>query len=71
MDVKIKLSVEFTVSGSGLEDAMDEYDELSVDGLVAEVLDKSIACDAIVVKVIEGPNSLEEYDEKKAAVASS
>ena len=72
-DVKIKLNVEFTVSGHGLEEAMAEYDELSVEGLLAEILDKSIACDAIVIKVAEGPNSLEEYDEheQKAAIASS
>lgn len=67
MDVKIKMSLEFKVSESGLEDALDEYDELSVEGLVAEILDKSIACDDIVAKVIEGPNNLEEYDEAKAS----
>ena len=71
MDIKIKLSVEFTVSESGLEDALAEYDELTVEGLTAEILDKSIACDEIVAKVIEGPNSLEEYDEQKTAVANS
>ncbi len=62
MDVKIKISVEFGVSGSGLEDAMAEYDELTVEGLVREILDKSIACDDIKVAVVEGPNTLEEYD---------
>jgi hypothetical protein len=71
MDVKIKMNVEFTVSGSALEDAMEEYDELSVEGLVSEILDKSIACDGIIAKVIDGPNSLEEYDEQKAAVVVS
>jgi hypothetical protein len=71
MDMKIKLNIEFSVSGTGLEDAMAEYDELSVEGLVAEILDKSIACDGIVVKVVEGPNSLEEYDEAQQAAASS
>jgi hypothetical protein len=67
MDVKIKVSLEFSVSESGLEDALDEYDELTVEGLVAELLDKSIACDDIVVKVIDGPNNLEEYDEAKVS----
>ena len=63
MDVKIKLDVEFKVSGSSLEDALAEYDELTVEGLLREILDKSIACDDISTKVVEGPNTLEEYDE--------
>ncbi len=63
MDVKIKIEVEFKVSGTGLEDALAEYDELTVAGLVKEILDKSIACDDISTKVIEGPDTLEEYDE--------
>ena len=63
MDVKIKTAVEFTVSGNGLEDALAEYDELTVVGLLREILDKSIACDEISVKVVEGPNSLEEFDQ--------
>jgi hypothetical protein len=62
MDVRIKLAVEFTVSAEGLEDAMAEYDELSVSGLVREILDKAIACDEISAKVEDGPNTLEEYD---------
>jgi hypothetical protein len=63
MDVKIKLSAEFSITESGLEDAFDEFDELTVEGLIRELLDKSIACDDIVVKVVSGPNTLEEYDE--------
>jgi hypothetical protein len=63
MDVKIKLSAEFSITESGLEDAFDEFDELTVEGLIRELLDKSIACDDIVVKVESGPNTLEEYDE--------
>lgn len=62
MDVRIKLGVEFTVSAEGLEDAMAEYDELTVEGLVREILDKAIACDEITSKVEDGPNTLEEYD---------
>ena len=62
MDARIKVSLEFIISESGLEDAMDEYDELNVEGLIAEIVDKSIACDDIVAKVTEGPNNLEEYD---------
>lgn len=67
MDVKIKLAVEFSISESGLEDAFDEYDELTVEGLFAEILDKSIACDDISVKLTEGPNTLEEYDSASAS----
>ena len=37
MNVKIKVSVSFTVSGSGLEDAMADFDELTVEGLLREV----------------------------------
>ncbi|MFP6564287.1 MAG: hypothetical protein VCC02_00200 [Myxococcota bacterium] len=58
------MTLEFVVSGSGLEDAMAEYDELTVEGLIREVLDKSIACDNIQAKVVEGPNTLEEYDQQ-------
>jgi len=69
MDMKIRMSIEFTVSESGLEDALAEYDELTVEGLLAEILDKTVACDAIVAKVLEGPNSLEEFDEAEKAAA--
>ena len=64
MEMKVKLAVEFLVSGSGLEDALAEYDEITVEGLVREILDKSIACDEIQAVVVEGPNSLEDYDEQ-------
>jgi hypothetical protein len=40
-----------------------EYDELTVEGLVREILDKAIACDEIVAKVVDGPNTLEEFDQ--------
>ena len=61
-DTKIKVTLEFTVSGSGLEDALAEYDELTVEGMLREMLDKSIACDEINVAVVGGPNTLEDYD---------
>ncbi len=64
MEANIRMTLEFVVSGSGLEDAMAEYDELTVEGLIREVLDKSIACDNIQAKVVEGPNTLEEYDQQ-------
>ena len=63
MDVKIKMAIEFVVSDTSLEDAMAEYDELTVEGLLREILDKAIACDEISTKVEEGPNTLEEYDQ--------
>ncbi len=66
MDVKIKIGLEFSIAESGLEDAFDEFDELTVEGLIRELLDKSIACDDIVAKVVDGPNTLEEYDEAGA-----
>ena len=62
MDVRIKATLSFTVSGSALEDGLAEYDELAVDGLLREIIDKAIAVDEIEVAVVEGPNSLEEYD---------
>ncbi len=71
MDVKIKLTVEFSVTESGLEDAMVEYDELTVEGLLREILDKSIACDDIEVKVVGGPNTLEEYDQQQQRAEST
>jgi hypothetical protein len=63
MDVKIKVTVEFGVSGSALEDAMAEYDELTVESLIREIVDKAIACDEVTTKIEEGPNTLEEYDQ--------
>lgn len=66
-DIKIKLSLEFTITESDLEDGLAEYDELSVDRLIAQILDKSIAVDEIQCEVVEGPNNLEEVDELRAA----
>ncbi len=67
MAVTIKLQLEMSVEESGLEDALAEYDELTVDQLVAQILDKGIALEAINVQVTEGPNSLEDYDKIRAA----
>ena len=66
MDVNIKVSVGFRVSESSLEDALAEYDELSVEGLLREIIDKAIACDEIATKVEEGPNTLEDLDALKS-----
>jgi hypothetical protein len=57
-DIKIKLSIEFSITESDLEDGLAEYDELSVDSLIAQILD---------CKVVTGPNNLEEVDELRAA----
>jgi len=62
MGVKIKATIDFSVSDAALEDALAEYDELTVEGLLREVLDKAIACDEIQTKVESGPNTLEEFD---------
>ena len=65
MAIRIKATLEFTVvSGDGLEEALAEYDELTVEGFLREVLDKAIACDEIRVKVTDGPNTLEEFDQQ-------
>lgn len=69
MDVKIKAVLNFTISGDSLESSLSEYDELTVEGLLREVLDKAIACDAIKVQVLEGPNTLEDYDKQAEAGA--
>jgi hypothetical protein len=61
--VKIKATIEFGVSDSSLEDAMAEFDELTVAGLLREILDKAIACDDISTKIEDGPNTLEEFDQ--------
>ena len=66
-DIKIKLALEFSISESDLEDGLAEYDELSVDSLISQILDKSIAVDEIVCKVTDGPNNLEEVDELRTA----
>jgi len=63
MDVKIKVTIDFAVSDTALEDAMAEYDELTVAGLIREIVDKAIACEEVNTKVEEGPNTLEEYDQ--------
>ena len=66
-DIKLKIAIEFSISESDLEDGLAEYDELSVDALIAQILDKSLAVDEIDSKVVEGPNNLEEVDELRAA----
>ena len=52
--------------GDDFSAALAEYDELSVGGLLREIIDKAIACEEISCKVEEGPNTLEELDALKA-----
>ena len=66
-NIRIKLALEFSISEADLEDALAELDELSVDSLITQILDKSIAVDDIRCKVVEGPNNLEEVDELRTA----
>ena len=67
MDVNIRLSLSFRISESALEDALAEYDEISVEGMIREIIDKAVAADEIVAKVEEGPNTLEELDSIKGS----
>ncbi len=70
-DIKIKLAIEFSITESDLEDGLAEYDELSVDSLISQILDKSLAVDEIDCKIVEGPNNLEEVDAQRAASSAS
>ena len=67
MPIDIKLNITLSLEESALEDAMAEYDELTVSELVKQVLDKAIALDAVEATVVDGPNTLEEYDKFVAA----
>lgn len=67
MNVRIKTTLEFSITEGALEDALAEYDEITVEGALREVLDKAIAVDNIEVKVVEGPNTLEEYDRQSSS----
>ncbi len=71
MAIDIKLQVVLSVEEGALEDALAEYDELTVGNLVAQVLDKAIALESIVAEVLEGPNTLEDYDSLKEANVES
>jgi len=67
MAIAITLQVRLSVEESALEDALAEFDELTVSSLVTQVLDKAIALEHIDVEVKAGPNSLEEYDKVREA----
>jgi hypothetical protein len=63
MSIDLKLSVTLTLDETALEDALAEYDELQVGDMIRQVLDKAIALDNVNVEVVEGPKSLDDYDQ--------
>ncbi len=71
MPIDIKLNVTISLEESALEDALSEYDELTVCELVKQVLDKAIALDDVSAIVVEGPNTLDEYDKFAGTAAES
>ena len=66
MPIDITLQVKLALEESALEDALEEYDEITVSEMVKQVLDKAIALEAIDTDVVEGPNSLEDYDKLRS-----
>ena len=70
MAIDIKIALRFSLEESALEDALAEYDEVTVSELVKQVLDKAIAIDAVDAEVLEGPNTLEEYDQVRESQPS-
>jgi hypothetical protein len=62
MPIDITLEVKLSIEEQDLEDALAEYDELSVAKLISQILDKSIALEAVAARVTDGPDSLEAYD---------
>ena len=63
MAIDIKLNVRMKLDEAALEDALAEFDEVTVSELIKQVLDKAIALDSVNAEVLEGPNTLEEYDQ--------
>ncbi len=63
MSIDLKLSITLTLDETALEDALAEYDELQVGDMIRQVLDKAIALDNVNVEVVEGPKSLDDYDQ--------
>jgi len=62
MPIDITLQVKLSILEEDLEDALAEYDELSISSLVAQIIDKSVALEAVSAQVIDGPDTLEAYD---------
>ncbi len=66
MPIDIQLQVKMSLEESALEDALEEYDELTVSEMIKQVLDKAVALEDVDVDVVKGPNSLEDYDKAKS-----
>ena len=62
MPIQITLQIKLALEESALEDALEEYDEMTVSEMVKQVLDKAIAIEDVDVTVTDGPNTLDEYD---------
>ena len=71
MAIDIKLNVRMQLDEAALEDALAEFDEVTVSELIRQVLDKAIALDEVNAEVLEGPNSLEEYDQSSTPSQAS
>ena len=65
MAIDITLQITMSLEESALEDALEEYDELTVSEMIKQVLDKAVALEDVDVNIVEGPNSLEDYDKVK------
>jgi hypothetical protein len=65
MAIDITLQIKMSLEESALEDALEEYDELTVSEMIKQVLDKAVALEDVDVNIVEGPNSLEDYDKVK------
>ena len=62
MPINLSMRIKLALEESALEDALEEYDELTVSEMLKQVLDKAIALEEVHVEVLEGPNTLEEFD---------
>ena len=65
MAIDITVQIKMSLEESALEDALEEYDELTVSEMIKQVLDKAVALEDVDVNIVEGPNSLEDYDKVK------
>ena len=65
LEVKIKADVSIAISVAALQEALEEFDEIAIADMLKEVLDKAIAVDEVKVEVVEGPKTLDEYDEQE------
>ncbi len=65
MAIDITVQIKMSLEETALEDALEEYDELTVSEMIKQVLDKAVALEDVDVNIVEGPNSLEDYDKVK------